>query len=279
MIKEHPIEKYIHSIVVNESFFQKYYFHSVIDLNLIKVDSILKNGILTKQEIEEKKLLATYTHDARAFLSKNGRQFVSLTRYPEDIIFSPVFESFTLHTLSSISFMVDKSISISREGERQTYFDDEVFHKGGIARDKLKGILLPEHLTHKPICQIPFLALDLSCYTETYLENLIAYLERYFGKKIEKYPFMESLQQFWDILDEYEKPEQWINAILEDQEEKYGKDIRDMLSFLFEQLWSDYIGIANPTYIDVLKYLRPEIPIYELQEKGIQKIKETSRSF
>ncbi len=272
MIKEHPVEHYIHSVKINESFFQKYYFHAVLDLNLIKVDSILKNGILTKNEIEQQKLPSIYTHDARDFDSKNGTQFVSLTRYPDEIAFSALFESFTLHTLSSLSFMVDKEIPISKVGERETFFDDEVFHKGGIASTELRGILLPEHLTCKPIRQVPFLANDLSCYTKTYLLNLIDCLERYFGKKIAKETLLESYRQLWDILEEYENPDRWISSILESQQKKYGKDIRDILSLLLEDLWANHIGKANPTYFDVLESLHPNIPVYELQKEGIQPI-------
>ena len=64
--------------------------------------------------------------------------------------------SFTLHTLSSLSFMVNKEIPISKEGERETFFDDEVFHRGSIAPKELREILLPKYLTRKPICQVPF---------------------------------------------------------------------------------------------------------------------------
>ena len=52
MDKNRDINRYINTIKENQDFFEKYYYHSLIDLNLIKLDSILQNGILCKYLIE-----------------------------------------------------------------------------------------------------------------------------------------------------------------------------------------------------------------------------------
>ena len=56
MDKVRDIDKYIDTVILHSNFFKRYYFHSLIDLNLIKLDSILQYGILSKDLIEQKRL-------------------------------------------------------------------------------------------------------------------------------------------------------------------------------------------------------------------------------
>ena len=56
-MKKYDIGQYIDTVKDNDDFFGNYYFHSIIDLNLVKLDYILKYGILSRKEIEELKLL------------------------------------------------------------------------------------------------------------------------------------------------------------------------------------------------------------------------------
>ena len=54
-MKKYDIGQYIDTVKDNDDFFRNYYFHSIIDLNLVKLDYILKYGILSRKEIEELK--------------------------------------------------------------------------------------------------------------------------------------------------------------------------------------------------------------------------------
>ncbi len=56
MDKIRDIDKYIDTVKLHSNFFKSYYFHSLIDLNLTKLDSILHYGILSKNLIEEIKV-------------------------------------------------------------------------------------------------------------------------------------------------------------------------------------------------------------------------------
>ena len=56
MDKNRDIRRYINTVKDNQNFFKNYYYHSLIELNLKKLDSILKNGILCKNLIESKGL-------------------------------------------------------------------------------------------------------------------------------------------------------------------------------------------------------------------------------
>ena len=135
MDKINDIGKYIDTVKSHSDFFKKYYFHSLIDLNLTKLDSILRYGILSKNLIQQKGLTSLYTHDASDFDSKNGNTYVSLTQYTDNCEFSTMFESFPLHTLTCLSLLVNKSIDVENHGERQTFFDDELFCLGLIPNE------------------------------------------------------------------------------------------------------------------------------------------------
>jgi len=276
MNKIRDINQYIDTVKKHSNFFQNYYFHSLIDLNLIKLDLILKHGILSKNLIEQKIKICLYTHAGNNFNSKNGYNYISLTHYTNNCQFNPIFESFPLHTLTSTSLLVNKNIDTTDQGERQTFFDDEIFCPNIIPKTKLEGIILPEHLSNLQINEVNCLPNDLSCYKRSYINNWINCMEVYFKQKIsEKYieNLKISLEQLWNILEEYEKPENWIESALKQQRNQYGEDLQDILGNILQILWEQKLKISNPTYIDVLTQINEDdIPIYEIKQKCLKKI-------
>lgn len=277
MDKVRNIEKYIDTVKANSNFFQNYYFHSIIDLNLVKLDYILQYGILSKNLIGQKGLIELYTHPSNDFDSKNGNHYVSLSEYTEKTTFNSMFESFSYHTLTSISLLVNKSINVSRSGERETYFDDEVFCPNFISTTHIEGIILPEHLSNLNINEINCLPNDLSCYTKRYLNNWIHCMEIYFGHKLSEKDIndiKESYEQLWNILEEYESLEKWIQSAIRAQRKQYGTDLKDILANILQNLWSEKLEIQNPSFIDVLKGINKiSLPIYEIKPKHLKRIK------
>ena len=276
MDKIRDIEKYIDTVKTNSNFFQNYYFHSIIDLNLVKLDYILRYGILSKSLIEQQGLISLYTHSSNDFDSKNGNRYVSLSEYREDATFNTMFESFSYHTLTSISLLVNKSINITRQGERETYFDDEIFFPNYIPVTNLEGIILPEHLSNLNINQINCLPNDLSCYTKRYLKNWIHCMEIYFGHKLSEKDLSDikdSYEQLWSILEEYESPEKWIQSAIKSQRNQYGRDLKDVLADILQNLWSEKLSITNPNFIDVVTRINGNLlPIYEIKQKSLKRI-------
>jgi len=276
MDKIRDIKKYISTVEENKDFFKQYYYHSLIDLNLIKLDTILQYGILSKKLIELNRLATIYTHSSLDFDSKNGDQFVSLSEYTDKCSFSTMFESFPLHTLTSLSLMVNKQIDISKEGARQTYFDDEIFCFKSVDKSKIEGIILPEHLSNLEIKEVNCLPTDLSCFTKRYINNWLKCTEEYFKHRIPSSYINElkiSHEQLWDIIEEYEAPEKWINSAIITQRKKYGKDLKDILAEILQYLWSLKYGLENPKYLDIIMLLNKEnLPIYEIKEKCLKKI-------
>ena len=276
MDKIRDINRYIEVVKQNSEFFKNYYFHSLLDLNLIKLDSILKHGILSKKEIEEKKLISLYTHSSNDFDSKNGNNYISLSEYTYNTSFNLLFESFAFHTLTSVSLLVDKSINVTNCGERETYFDDELFCPKSIEKSNLHGIILPEYLSKLPISEVKCLASDLSCYTKGYINHFLSSLEKYFEEKISSTDIEKvknSYNQLWGILSLYERPEKTYPLALRKQKEIYGKDLEEILSSILEKFWSNKLEIKNPNYIDVLLKINNEpLPVYEIKPKCLKRI-------
>lgn len=277
MNKIRDIEKYIETIQKHNEFFKHYYYHSIIDLNLIKLDAILKNGILSKKLIERNGLPNIYTHQKDDFDSKNGYNFVSLTEYTGECSFNALFESFSLHTLTSLSLLVNKEIEVSKKGVSETFFSDEVFCLDGIDKLMIKGIILPKHLSNLSIKEVNPLPNDLSCYTKSYLNNWVKCTEEYFKYEIPsryKNELKISHEQLWGIIDRYDSPEKWIESIIKTQRKEYGKDLKDVLALILEYLWSLKYSMKDPKYMDIIMRLNNDnLPIYEIQEKCLKKVK------
>lgn len=276
MDKNRDINRYINTVKENQDFFEKYYYHSIIDLNLIKLDSILQNGILCKYLIESKNLISLYTHLSNDYDSKNGNNFISLTKYSDKTTFNGLFESFPYHTLICLSLLVDKGIPIYKEGDRESFFDDEIFCKGSIDKSKIKGILIPEHLSNLKLSEVNSLPSDLHCYTKNYLNNWLKCVENYFNYKIPKNfidEIKESYESLWEIFNEIGSPEKWVETAIGRQREIYGKDIKDILANILQYMWSLKYNDDNIKYIDVINNLNIDgLPIYEIGEKSLIKI-------
>lgn len=273
MDKIRDIEQYKETIKSNADFFKQYYYHSLIDINLTKLDLILQYGLLCKRLLEQTHNLSIYTHQANDYDSKNGNDYISLTEYTDDSGFCTMFESFPLHTMTSVSVLVDKDIRVFKEGERQTFFDDEVFAQCAISASKLKGIILPSHLTTMPINKINCLPNDLSCYTTRYITHWIDCMERYFEHRISREEIMHSKEQLWDILEDYESPEKWIQSAVQQQRKVHGQDIKDVMAQALHELWGRKLGIKNPTCIEVIESINQgKLPVYEIGGTCLKKI-------
>ncbi len=276
MDKIRDIERYIDTVQANSEFFEKYYFHSLIDLNLTKLDSILNHGVLSKNRIHQKNLISLYTHESCSFDSKNGDTYVSLTQYTDHTQFHPMFESFAIHTLTSLSLLVNKGINISKQGERETFFEDELFCLDSIPVSKLEGIMLPEHLSAMPIGKVNCLPNDLSCYTKSYLNHWIGCMQRYFDTILSQetlHDIKAGYEQLWDILEEYENPHRWVEEANKTQCDRYGRDLKDILANVLQSLWSSKFAISNPTYMDIVTRINDgKLPIYEIKQRTLKRV-------
>ena len=272
MEKTYEVEKYNKTVFGNENFFNNYYFHAIIDLNLVKLDSILQNGILCKDLIEKHKLPAVYIHQSNADDSKNGDTYISLSKYNNKHDLNKVFSSLALHTLSSVSVLVNKDIKVSDTGERMTFFDDEVFKYRSIAPSKIEGIIYPEHLGNLRISKVCCLPRDIECYREEYINLWIDYMEKYFNIAMPREEIMTSFYQLKEIMDQYSYIAHGY-LVINDQKRKYGTDLIDVLASSLEECWSEKFHIENPTFKDVIMHINDgNLPVYEIKKKSLKQV-------
>lgn len=276
MDKIRSAANYIDTVRANSNFFKQYYYHAILDLNLIKLDSILKYGLLSKRLIQEKGLTSLYTHDSSAYDSKNGDTYVSLTQYTNSCEFDDWIESFPLHTLNNLALLINKSIDIELCGERNPDFCDEIFCFDVVQSDKLEGIMVPEHLSSLPINQINCLVNDISCFTKRYINHWIQCTQNYFGQ-----PFTDediqsiriSYEELWNILNKWEFPEKSLQLSIEEQRQQYGKDLKDVLAGILHRLWEERYKISNPTFMDIVMRINDgKLPVYEIQRKRLRRV-------
>ena len=137
-------------------------------------------------------------------------------------------------------------------------------------------IILPEHLSTLLISEVNCLPNDLSCYTKSYLNHWIDCMQRYFNTSLPHEVIEEikaSHEQLWDILEEYESPDRWVESAIRTQRNQYGKDLKDVLANILQNLWSEKFDISNPTYIDVLMRVNDnQLPVYEIKQKSLKRV-------
>lgn len=82
-----------------------------------------------------------------------------------------------------------------------------------------------------------------------------------------------SHEQLWDILEEYENPYNWVQSAIRTQRDQYGKDLKDVLANILQNLWSEKFDISNPTYMDVLMIVNnKQLPVYEIKQKSLKRV-------
>lgn len=269
LAKYNEVRKYRETSLDNHGFLKQFYYHSIIDSNLIKLDSILKNGILSKSLLENRKLPLVTTEGCL------NNDVVSLSEYNDKVMFSPMYESYARYVLSTISLMVDKNITTTKVEETNDSFDDELHTKNSISNKNIKGILLPEHLSNKTIDKVKPIAHNINCYNELYLNNWIEYIESFFGKKVDKKTILNSLRELYKILEKYDNEEKWLSYALKEQKSYSGINLDDVLANMLKELWEDKLKLNNPKYIDVVSTINEnKYPIYEI---GIMQLKKINK--
>lgn len=272
MEKNCNIEKYRETVLGNEDFFKNYYYHSIIDLNLVKLDSILRNGILSKDLIESNNLPAIYTHQAKSSDSKNGSSYVSLSMYNEKGELNQLFSSFAFHTLTSVSVLINKDIKVCNSGERMSFFNDEVFKYGSVKPSNIEGIIYPEHLGKLKISEICCLPRDMSCYTEDAISMWIDDMERYFNRLLPREDIMASFYQLNEIINQYSYVA-YGYLVINEQRKKFGTDLIDVLASALEECWINKFHMSSPTFENVILNINDGYyPIYEIKKKSLKKI-------
>lgn len=251
MIKDYTsYEKYIKLIKDsnNNSVFKNgSIFHSIIDLNLIKLKFILEKGILSQENIEKNNLQALSSHHYNSFDSKNGKKYISVTKFNPKTSNNIMFSSFLLHTLHSVSLIIDNKLQLLNEGVQKSLFDDEFFAEDKIDINYIIGIFVPSHLQEKLIKDIVCIGNDQYCYSINYINAWINLVESFFNYNINKDNILSKLNEYkyHKINNPYKK-----DVILEKLFE-----LRKILSENMQMGWNFMLEKKDVNVIQTIEYI------------------------
>ena len=259
---------YISTVNERKDFFDRFYYHALVDNDLIKLGSILEFGVLSKRKRDESMIHTSSIHSYSDFDSKNGEDFISVSECLYS--FNPLFDSFALHTMSSVSLLISKDIEVHLEGARESLFDDERFVYSHIPSTEIKGILVPNHLYNSRLCDIPLMGTNYYSISKIGLSSYFHELESFFGKSPDLNSLKEKRQELLDIINNMENGCNHISWALEKQRENYGLDFFDVYSKMVASLWEDKLKTKYPKVSDVINYFNNgKKGIYVLTDKAL----------
>lgn len=259
----------------NKDFFQDSYYHSILDMNLIKLDLMLRYGILSENQQLEKKINCLYTECRDACNCANGSDNISISYYNGREELNSLFSGFAHHVMTLPSIMINKNIETIKPKESAPAFDDELFVKDKIGKDQYKGILLPEHLLNKRISEIKPLIYNIRYAKEDYIVQWIQMIESYFNTEIDKEYLLYLCNQIKEIaMEEIDRgPHLWIGKALPIQEERLGTNIEIYMAELVEKLWDNKLNQRNTTCLDVIQQINVDkYPLYILNQQKVKKL-------
>ena len=260
--------EYISTVNERKDFFDRYYFHAIVDNDLIKLGSILESGILSKRRRDESMIHTSSTHSYTDFDSKNGEDYISVSECLYS--FNPLFDSFALHTMSSVSLLISKEIEAHLEGFRESLFDDERFVYSHIPSSEIEGLLVPSHLYNSRLADTPLMGTNYYSISKTGLFSYLHELESFFGKLPDLSIIKEKQQELLDIINDMENGCNHISWALKKQRENYGLDFLDVYSKMIANLWEDKLRTKGPKVSDVIKYFNNgEKDVYVLSDKAL----------
>lgn len=257
----------------NFDFFQQYKYHSIVDLNLIKMAKVLENGIICRKNLKE---YCLYTEPLNSYACKNGSEYISLSICDGNFPLNPLFDAFAMHALASPTIMIKNDIETQKVGLREG-FDDEIFALGDVSKNNFEGILLPEHLCTKLMSDIAPFFNNCKCLKKEYVEAWITLVENYFQRKIDREKIINMACELDKMSLKYFHahctPDTAATRSLEEQKQCYGQDLNEMMALVAQQLWNEKLNQDDVTYIDVIKYInKEELPIHIITKKKIKRI-------
>lgn len=264
--------------VVNnyKSFFLKYYYHSIVDRNLIKLDLMLQHGILSEYRQMENSISCLYTEARDTAQCANGSDKISISYFDGIDNLLRFFSGFAAHVMNRPSILLNKgSIETIKPKTNSAAFDDELFVKDKIDINSFEGILLPNHLLNLKMSDIKPMFKNIRYSSLEYITNWVLMVECYFKTNIDKeYTLNLSKQLFEIYVKETDCRPSAIKEALNIQQERCGINIEEYMRNVIGNLWDMKLNQKAVTYLDVVDYInKDKYPIYVLDEARVRKIK------
>lgn len=197
-----------------EEFGDDLYLHSV-GLDFFKLESIIKNGILSKNKLIEKGINSTKNFDGCNF-----DDYVSVAIYGDE--FYSIDNSYDKHVRGGMIFVIGGINSLEGEQPKDiTYYDyknrkdlvpinmggytDERFVKDEITLDKIKNLIIPKQLLDLKLTDINYLSDTISLeILESQIRYFLSIVEEKTSSKIDSTFFEEEIKKI-KILEEKRK--------------------------------------------------------------------------
>lgn len=267
---------YQYTVNSNKSFFLKYYYHSIVDRNLIKLDLMLQHGILSEHKQVENNVVCLYTEARDRWVCANGSDKISISYFDGKENLLEYFSGFAAHVTKRPSILLNKSsIETIKPKTNSAAFDDELFVKDKIDITSFEGILLPNHLLNLAMTNIkPMIKSER--YTKlNYMKSWLKMVEDYFEIGIDKECILKLSSQLSEIqIKETNCRPGTIDDALNIQQERYGINIEQYMRTIIGNLWDMKLNQKEATYFDVVDYINKDrYPIYVLDETRVRKIR------
>lgn len=264
--------------VVNsyKSFFLKYYYHSIVDRNLIKLDLMLQHGILSEYQQMENSIACLYTEARDTTQCANGSDKISISYFDGKDDLLRFFSGFATHVMNRPSILLNKSsIETIKPDTSSAAFDDELFVKDKIDITSFEGILLPNHLLNLKMSDIKPMFKNIRYSNLEYITSWILMVECYFKTNIDKEYILNLCKQLFEIhVKETDCRPGTIDDALNIQQERCGINIEEYMRNVIGNLWNMKLNQKAVTYLDVVDYInKDKYPIYVLDEARARKIK------
>lgn len=157
---------------MNYKFNDNTLLHAVA-FNPFKLESILQNGIMSFNEASKSN--SSFTRNTFGY---NFDDYISMTRYMY-VSFGDKNTSFYNYTLKGITLIVEDQNFIYDHKDMYFNYPDEVFVKDKVAKENIKGILLPSKYLDYLIEELPMFNLKSTSYINIKhtCDDLIKYLK------------------------------------------------------------------------------------------------------
>lgn len=235
-----------------EEFGDDLYLHSV-GLDFFKLESIIKNGILSKNKMIEKRINSTKNFDGCNF-----DDYVSVAIYGDE--FYSIDNSYDKHVRGGMIFVIGEINSLEGEKPKDiTYYDyknrkdlvpinmggysDERFVKDEITLDNIKNLIIPKQLLDLKLTDINYLSDTISLeILESQIRYFLSIIEQKTESKLDSTFFEEEIKKA-KILEEKRKTksialkdyEEAIKVLRNSSNIGIGLLINDMYQNLFKK--------------------------------------------
>lgn len=249
----------------------EYYYHSITDNNLIKLDLILNFGILSKELQFEKGLAIPYASEQYG----GNEKYVFLTEFNDCSCFALSSEVLK-NLMKKVSLVVKKEFLRKEKEVKGCYYpiySDEVLIKDMVDRKNIIGIMVPSALLDKQIRELTCFGRSESCYTKENFSNYFRLLNDYFNVNVDKTEIKEKFASIMSFLNMCKARSNLIDDISELSCHRIsGMSFLSYLSLIMQECWNKKLGLNYDVAVrDIVIYIKNKNPdLIIFNELGIE---------